>query len=60
MSQQKCNLCTKGIMSKMTSFSQPGPSCSKLTVSLVNDSLKFQMAILLIHYAKDSHIFYKK
>ena len=26
-----------------------GPSCSKLTMSLVNDSLKFQMAILQIH-----------
>ena len=26
---------------------QPGPSCS-LTMSLVNDSLKFQMAILQI------------
>ena len=27
----------------------PGSSCSKLTTSLVNDSLKFQMAILQIH-----------
>ena len=27
---------------------QTGPSCSKLTMSLVNDSLKFQMAILRI------------
>ena len=26
----------------------PGPSCSKLTMSLVNDSLKFQMAIFQI------------
>ena len=25
------------------------PSCSKLTMSLVNDSLKFQVAILQIH-----------
>ena len=25
-----------------------GPSCSKLTMSLVNDSLKFQMAVLQI------------
>ena len=25
------------------SFDFPGPSCSKLTMSLVNDSLKFQM-----------------
>ena len=32
-----------------TQMSQiPGPSCSKLTMSLVNDSLKFQMAILQI------------
>ena len=29
--------------------SRSGPSCSKLTMSLVNDSLKFQMAILQIH-----------
>ena len=28
----------------------PGASCSKLTMSLVNDSLKFQMAILQIHF----------
>ena len=37
----------------------PGASCSKLTMSLVNDSLKFQMAILQIHCickAKVSHI----
>ena len=27
-----------------------GASCSKLTISLVNDSLKFQMALLQIHY----------
>ena len=27
----------------------PGPSCSKLTTSLVNDLLKFQMVILQIH-----------
>ena len=51
---------------------QPGASCSKLTMSLVNDSLKFQMAILQIHcyfllkkcenlcFAKDSHIFSTK
>ena len=26
-----------------------GTSCSKLTMSIVNDSLKFQMAILQIH-----------
>ena len=41
-----------------------GSSCSKLTTLLVNDLLKFQMAILQIHYyfllikcenAKDSH-----
>ena len=31
------------------SKSRTGPSCSKLTMSLVNDSLKFQMAILQIH-----------
>ena len=30
-------------------FQTPRPSCSKLTTSLVNDSLKFQMAILQIH-----------
>ena len=28
---------------------QSGPSCSKLTMSLVNASLKFKMAILQIH-----------
>ena len=51
---------------------RPGPSCSKLTMSLVSDSLKFQMAILQIHcyfllknvrilcIAKDSHIFSTK
>ena len=44
----------------------PGPSCSKLTTSLVNDSLKFQTLILQIHCyfllknAKDSHIFSTK
>ena len=38
-----------------------GASCSKLTMSIVNDSLKFQMAILQIHcIAKDSHIFSTK
>ena len=51
-----------------------GPSCSKLTTSLVNDSLKFQTLILQIHCyfllkkcenplqcsAKDSHIFSTK
>ena len=29
--------------------SLPGPICSKLTMLLVDDSLKFQMAILQIH-----------
>ena len=43
----------------------PGPSCSKLTTSLVNVSLKFQTLILQIHCyffcsAKDSHIFSTK
>ena len=28
----------------------PGPSCSKLTTSLVNNSLKFQTFIFQIHY----------
>ena len=51
-----------------------GASCSKLTMSLINDLLKFQMAILQIHcyfllkkcenplhcIAKDSHIFSTK
>ena len=40
-----------------------GPSCSKLTTSLVNVSLKFQTLILQIHSyftAKDSHIFSTK
>ena len=50
-----------------------GPSCSKLIMSLVNDSLKFQRVILQIHCyfllkkcerilcnAKDSHIFSTK
>ena len=50
-------------------YLKPGASCSKLTMSLVTDSLKFQMAILQIHcyfwlkiccIAKDSHIFSKK
>ena len=31
---------TKGFVSN-SSYSLPGPSCSKLTMSLVNDSLKF-------------------
>ena len=47
---------------------RPGPSCSKLTTSLVNVSLKFQTLILQIHCyfllkkctAKDSHIFSTK
>ena len=50
---------------------RPGASYSKLTMSLVNDSLKFQMAILQIHchlkkcenpqcIANDSHIFLTK
>ena len=30
-------------------FYVPGASCSKLTMSLVNDSLNFQMAILQLH-----------
>ena len=54
----------------------PGPSCSKLTTSLFNVSLKFQTLILQIHCyfllkkcenpmrilctAKDSHIFSTK
>ena len=50
----------------------PGPSCSKLTMSLVNVSLKFKTLILQIHCyfwlknvrilctAKDSHIFSTK
>ena len=29
----------------LTEFSRPGPGCSKLTTSLVNVSLKFQMLI---------------
>ena len=41
-----------------------GPSCSKLTTSLVNDSLKFQMAILQIHYyfllKKCENLFYQQ
>ena len=49
-----------------------GPSCSKLTMALVNDLLKFQMAILQIHCyfllkkcdnplnAKDYHIYIAK
>ena len=46
-------------------FSLSGPSCSKLIMSLVKYSLKFQMAIFQIHCylllkkcenAKDSHI----
>ena len=38
----------KSILYKLTHI-KPGASCSKLTISLVNDSLKFQMAILQIH-----------
>ena len=37
-----------------------GASCSKLTMSLVNDRVKFQMAILQYCIAKDSHIFSTK
>ena len=33
----------------MNRFLFPGATCSKLTMSLVNNSLKFQMAILQIH-----------
>ena len=33
----------------MTLAVDPGPSCSKLTTSLVNVSLKFQTLILQIH-----------
>ena len=58
----------------MCSFAyKSGASCSKLTMSLVNDSLKFQMAILQIHsyfllkkcenplhYIGFSHFFNKK
>ena len=36
------------IMTKQ-SYKNLGASCSKLTVSLVNNSFKFQMAILQIH-----------
>ena len=34
------------LMSQLLSFEQlgPGPSCSKLTTSLVNDSLKFTLS----------------
>ena len=38
----------------------PGPSCSKLTTSLVNVSLKFQTLILQIHCKGFSHFFNKK
>ena len=60
------------VNSILLSECKPGPSCSKLTMSLVNDSLKFQMAISQIHcyfllknvrilcIAKDSHIFSTK
>ena len=54
---------------RISSYENPVPSCSKLMTSLVNDTLKFQMAILQIHcyfllknnvkilcIAKDSHI----
>ena len=33
----------------LITFSFPGPGCSKLTTSLVNVSLKFQMLISQIH-----------
>ena len=39
------------------SFRQTGPSCSKLTTSLVNDSLKFTSSDTQISY---SHFFCKK
>ena len=51
-----------------TFLSTPGPSCSKLTM-LINDLLKFQMAILQIHCyfllkkcenLRFSHLFNKK
>ena len=48
-------------------YAKSGPSCSKLTTSLVNVSIKFQILILQIHCyfllkkcAKDSHIFSTK
>ena len=50
--KQKCN--------HDSNMLYPGASCSKLTTSLVNVSLKFQTLILQIHCAKDSHIFSTK
>ena len=44
-------------------FCNAGPSCSKLMMSLVNVSLKFQTFILQIHcyfLLKKSHFFNKK
>ena len=38
-----------GFLSAISSSKHPGPSCSKLTTSLVNVSLKFQTLILQIH-----------
>ena len=59
-----------GLKSHLKDSRSMGLRCSKLTMSLVNDLLKFQMAIVQIHCyfllkkcenpfinAKDSHIF---
>ena len=57
--QQRCCNCTadlrlcfcicKNTFHRHVILPNPGPSCSKLTMLLVNDSLKFQMAIIQIH-----------
>ena len=54
-------------MKDLSSLMRIGPSCSKLTTSLVNVSLKFQTALQRIRTffqqkitAKDSHIFSTK
>ena len=65
--------CLNPVLHNKFTKASSGPSCSKLTTSLVNVSLKFQTLILQIHCyfllkknvrilctAKDSHIFSTK
>ena len=44
-----CNLPSRHYSNDTKEIKIPGPSCSKLTTSLVNVSLKFQTLILQIH-----------
>ena len=47
-----------GIMGFISRTCYPGPSCSKLTMSLVKDSLKFQMENItngFLHFSKKNN-----